>query len=115
MTARPSSHPSAHRRTVLPLSTSHAAPSASHPTGRETTPRLSCSKEYGQPWGTDTTTKLDESRTEDGMIHLNDTARRFQNSDSPPSDDLTRQKTTNENSPDMGRDGSGLPCPGSRL
>jgi hypothetical protein len=39
----------------------------------------------------------------------------LQNSDSPPSDNLTPQETTTQDSPDLGRDGAGLPCPGSSV
>ncbi len=33
-------------------------------------------------------------------------------SDSPTSDNLTPQETTNQDAPDMGADGAGLSCPG---
>jgi hypothetical protein len=36
-------------------------------------------------------------------------------SDSPTSDNLTPQETTNQDAPDMGPDGAGLSCPGSSV
>ena len=36
-------------------------------------------------------------------------------SDSPTSDNLTPQETTNQDAPDMGADGAGLSCPGSSV
>ncbi len=33
----------------------------------------------------------------------------------PPSDNLTPQESTNPDSPDMGRDGTSLSCPGSSV
>jgi len=36
-------------------------------------------------------------------------------SDSPTSDNLTQQETTNQDAPDMGPDGAGLCCPGSSV
>ena len=36
-------------------------------------------------------------------------------SDSPTSDNLTPQETTNQDAPDMGEDGAGLSCPGSSV
>ena len=36
-------------------------------------------------------------------------------SDSPISDNLTPQETTNQDAPDMGEDGAGLSCPGSSV
>ena len=35
--------------------------------------------------------------------------------DSPTSDNLTPQETTNQDAPDMGADGAGLSCPGSSV
>ena len=37
----------------------------------------------------------------------------LRNSDSPTSDNLTQQETTNQTAPDMGLDGPSLSCPGS--
>jgi hypothetical protein len=39
----------------------------------------------------------------------------LQNSDSPTSDNVTPQETTNQDSPDMGREGASLSCPGSSV
>ncbi len=39
----------------------------------------------------------------------------LQNSDSPPSDNLTPQETTEEESGTVGADGPGLSCPGSSV
>jgi|CXWL01.1.fsa_nt_gi hypothetical protein len=39
----------------------------------------------------------------------------LQNSERPTSDNLTPQETTTQDSPDLGRDGEGLPCPGSSV
>ncbi len=36
-------------------------------------------------------------------------------SDSPTSDNLTPQETTNEDASDVGADGAGLSCPGSSM
>jgi len=36
-------------------------------------------------------------------------------SDSPTSDNLTPQETTNQDAPDMGTDGADLSCPGSSV
>jgi hypothetical protein len=36
-------------------------------------------------------------------------------SDSPTSDDLTPQETTNQDAPEMGADGGDLSCPGSSV
>ena len=36
-------------------------------------------------------------------------------SDDPTSDNLTPQETTNQDTPDMGSDGSVLSCPGSKV
>jgi hypothetical protein len=35
--------------------------------------------------------------------------------DRPTSDNLTPQEITNQDAPDMGEDGTGLSCPGSRV
>jgi len=39
----------------------------------------------------------------------------LRNSDSPTSDNITPQESTNQDAPDMGEDGAGLSCPGSSV
>lgn len=47
------------------------------------------------------------------MSYMNRATCGLQNSDSPTSDDLTPQETTNQELGETGLDGGSLPCPGS--
>ena len=59
--------------------------------------------------------KLDESRAGDGMSHLSRTTCGLQNSDSPPSDNLTPQENTTQDTGTVGADEANLSCPDSNV
>ena len=61
------------------------------------------------------TINLDESRASEEVSYMNRATCGLQNSDSPASDSVTPQETTTQVSPDMGRDGAVLSCPGSSV
>jgi hypothetical protein len=51
----------------------------------------------------------------EGVRYMNRATCGLQNSDSPISDNLTPQETTEEESGTVGADGPGLSCPGSSV